>query len=135
MAALDAGAIGWLLVQTFWVGGLWLLHFVVFPALNKLGLAPLLQEEVATVLSPLLVGLAAVCAALQVLVLIRAERVASLWRDMRGQLLLTVLGMATSYFLVRHWWPDSGRWLLFSYLVVAFCGLLLVLQPVPVRRG
>ncbi|MDX4007597.1 DUF4149 domain-containing protein, partial [Pseudomonas aeruginosa] len=38
---MRAGAISWLLAQTFWVGGLWLLQFVVLPALAKTGLAPL----------------------------------------------------------------------------------------------
>lgn len=108
-----------------------MLHFLLLPAIAKLGLAPLLVEEVARAVRPLLVGLAGVCAVLQVLVLIRAERLASLWRDIRGQLLLTVLVMAASYFGVRHYWPGGGLWLMFSYLVMAFCGLLLVLQPVP----
>ncbi len=134
-AALGAGSISWLLAQTFWVGGLWLLHFVMLPALAKLGWAPLLVEEVADALTPLLVGLTVVCAVLQVVVLVRAERWASLWRDMRGQLLLCVLIMAAGYFTARQWWPDARPWLLFSYLVLAFCGLLLVLQPVPARRS
>lgn len=132
---LSAGAIGWLLVQTFWVGGLWLLHFVVLPALSKFGLAPLLVGDISATLTPLLVGLTAFCAGLQAVVLIRAERLVSVWRDLRGQLLLVVLVMAGSYFVARQWWPDAGRWMLFSYLVMAFCGLLLVLQPVPMRRG
>ena len=123
----DAGAISWLLAQTLWVGGLWLLHFLLLPAIAKIGLASLLVEEIGNTLRPLLVGLAAVCAGLQVLVLIRAERLASLWRDSRGQLLLVVVLIAGSYFAV----PEAELWLLFSYLVMAFCGLLLVLQPVP----
>ncbi|MCG4454377.1 DUF4149 domain-containing protein [Pseudomonas sp. MMS21-TM103] len=126
-----AGAISWLLAQTFWVGGLWLLHFLVLPAIAKLGLAPLLVEEIASAVRPLVVGLAGVCAVLQVVVLIRAERLPSLWRDMRGQLLLAVLVMAASYFGVRHFYSAGGLWLMFSYLVMAFCGLLLVLQAVP----
>lgn len=128
---LNAGAISWLLAQTFWVGGLWLLHFLLLPAIAKLGLAPLLVEEIASVVRPLLVGLVGVCAVLQMLVLIRVERLASLWRDMRGQLLLTVLVMAASYFAVHHFGFGGGLWLMFSYLVMAFCGLLLVLQPLP----
>ncbi len=107
----------------------------MLPALAKLGLAPLLVEEVADALTPLLIGLAAVCAVLQMVVLVRAERLASLWRDTRGQLLLCVLFMAAGYFAARQWWPDARSWLLFSYLVLAFCGLLLVLQPVPARRS
>jgi hypothetical protein len=127
----DAGAISWLLAQTLWVGGLWLLHFLLLPAISKVGLASLLVEEIANALRPLLVGLAAVCAGLQVLVLIRAERLASLWRDARGQLLLVVVAMAGSYFAARKLLPGTDLWLMFSYLVIAFCGLLLVLQPVP----
>lgn len=132
--ARDAGAISWLLAQTLWVGGLWLLHFLLLPAIANTGLASLLVEEIGNSLRALLVGLAAVCAGLQVLVLIRAERLASLWRDMRGQLLAVVVAMAASYFMARLYWPGAELWLMFSYLVMAFCGLLLVLQPVPSRK-
>ncbi|WP_137820299.1 DUF4149 domain-containing protein [Pseudomonas sp. 2FG] len=132
---LKAGAISWQLAQTFWVGGLWLLHFILLPALGKMGLAPLLIEEIAGTLGPLLVGLAAFCAFLQLLVLLQAERWSSLWRDMRGQLLLTILLMAASYLALHEWRPEAVRWLLFNYLVLALCGLLLVLQPVPGGEG
>ena len=128
---MQAGVISWQLAQTFWVGGLWLLHFVMLPALSKLGLAPLLVDEITAQLAPLLVGFAAVCALLQVLVLLRVEGGASLWRDIRGQLLLTAILMAVAYLTVAHWLPGNLRWLLFSYLVLAFCGLILVLQPAP----
>ncbi len=134
-ATLRAGSISWQLTQTFWVGGLWLLHFAVLPALPKAGLAPLLVAEVAALLSPLLVGFTACCALLQGVVLIQAEGVGSLWRDMRGQLLLTVQLLAASYLGVHYWLPEALRWLSFSYLLLALCGLLLVLQPVPGMGG
>ncbi|MNZ70863.1 hypothetical protein D3C78_892140 [compost metagenome] len=123
-----------MLAQTFWVGGLWLLRFVVLPSLEKIGLAPLLVESVAAVLIPLLVGFTGFCAALQALVLVQMRGVASLWRDVRGQLLLAVLLMAGAYFAVNSIAPDAQRWLLFNYLVLALCGLLLVLQPAPGRE-
>ncbi|MEK1940566.1 MAG: DUF4149 domain-containing protein, partial [Pseudomonas sp.] len=41
---VDIGAVAWRLVQTFWVGGLWLLHFVMLPALERIGIAPMLVE-------------------------------------------------------------------------------------------
>jgi hypothetical protein len=128
---LRAGGISWQLAQVFWVGGLWLLHFVMLPALGKFGLASLLVEEIASGLRPLLVGFAAFCAGLQMLVLAQAERWSSLWRDLRGQLLVTVLLMAALFFAVRAWQPQALWWLQFNYLVLAFCGLLLVLQPLP----
>ncbi|MEP9318369.1 DUF4149 domain-containing protein [Pseudomonas sp. LABIM340] len=131
--SLNAGTISWLLAQTFWVGGLWLLQFVVLPALDKIGLAPLLVETVADGLKPLLLGFAGFCVLLQALVLWQARGLAAFTRETRGQLLLTVLVMAAAYFVVRQVAPDAERWLLFNYLVVALCGLLLVLQPAPGR--
>jgi len=128
---LQAAAVSWQLAQTFWVGGLWLLHFVLLPALSKYGLAPLLVDEVGAALSRLLVGFSGFCALLQLLVLIQNGRLNSILRDIRGQLLLTVELLALTYFLVSYWLPDAYRWLVFNYLVLAFCGLLLVLQPIP----
>ncbi|WP_343577138.1 DUF4149 domain-containing protein [Pseudomonas sp.] len=129
----SAGTISWLLAQTFWVGGLWLLQFVMLPALGKIGLAPLLVDAVAQALKPLLLGFAGFCALLQALVLWQARGIAAFMREMRGQLLLSVLVMTVVYFGVRQVAPDAERWLLFNYLVVALCGLLLVLQPAPGR--
>ncbi|WP_397378164.1 DUF4149 domain-containing protein [Pseudomonas sp.] len=132
-AGRDAGSISWLLAQALWVGGLWLLHFLLLPAIAHAGLASLLVEEISNALRPLLMGLAAFCAGLQVFVLVHAKGLSSLWRDTRGQLLIAVEMMAGSYFVVRQLVATADLWLMFSYLAVAFCGLLLVLQPVPVR--
>lgn len=132
---LNAGAMLWQLTQMLWVGGVWLLHVGLLPVLGQIGLAPLLIEEIGNALSALLVGFSAVCIVLQVLVLVRAEGLASLWRDMRGQLLLVALCACTMYFVVRLGLSDVERWQLFSYLVLAFSGLVLVLQPVPGWSG
>ncbi len=105
----------------------------MLPALAKIGLAPLLVDAVADALKPLLLGFAGFCALLQALVLWQAHGFAAFTREMRGQLLLSVLVMTMVYFGVRQVAPDAERWLLFNYLVVALCGLLLVLQPAPGR--
>ena len=131
---LRAGAITWQLAQTFWVGGLWLLQFVVLPALGKIGLAPLLIHEVASSLRPLLIGFAAFCAVLQLLVLVQVNGLRSILKDVRGQLLLAVLALAASYFVVQAGFVRFDFWLLFSYLVIALGGLMLVVQPPPGRE-
>ncbi|SDZ40604.1 MFS transporter [Pseudomonas sp. NFIX28] len=125
----------WQLTQMLWVGGVWLLHVGLLPVLGQIGLAPLLIEEIGNALSLLLVGFSVVCVVLQMLVLIRAEGMASLWRDMRGQLLLMALYACAMYFVVRFGLSDAERWQLFSYLVLGFSGLVLVLQPVPGWSG
>jgi hypothetical protein len=125
----------WQLTQMLWVGGVWLLHIGLLPVLGRIGLAPLLIEEIDKMLSALLVVFAAACGILQVLVLIQAEGLRSLWRDIRGQLLLLVLYASAMYFVVRVGLPEAVRWQLFSYLVLGFSGLVLVLQPVPEWSG
>jgi hypothetical protein len=129
-----AGIITWQLAQTFWVGGLWLLQFMVLPALGRIGLAPLLVEEIAGSLKPLLVGFAAFCSALQALVLVQVTGLRGLCRDVRGQLLLAVGLLAGSQLLMQAGWFESLYWASFSYLVMALCGLMLVLQPAPGRE-
>lgn len=133
----DTGSrIAWQLAQTFWVGGLWLLQFVLLPAMaQRTGLAPLLVEDVAATLRPLMMGLVAVCVALQSLVLLRTRGLPALWRDVRGQLLLVVAALAASHLGLVAMGIDGGYWLAFSVLVTALLGLMLVLQPPPQRAG
>ncbi|MBN3865282.1 MFS transporter [Pseudomonas frederiksbergensis] len=121
----------WQLTQMLWVGGLWLLHIGLLPVLGRIGLAPLLIDEIAGMLNTLMVGFAAASVIFQALVLVQAEGLASLWRDIRGQLLLMALYGCAMYFAVRFGWPQALRWQLFSYLVLGFSGLVLVMQPVP----
>ena len=132
---MRGGTIAWLLAQTFWVGGLWLLHFVVLPASAKVGLAPLLVDELAEALRPLLVGFAGFCVVLQAFVLLPLTGLARFAAELRGQLLLATLLLAISFFIERSGMFASSYWSQFSYLAMAFCGLLLVLQPPPGREG
>ena len=132
---LHAGAMLWQLTQMLWVGGLWLIHIGLQPALGRIGLAPLLIDEVASAFEVLVVGFAALCVIFQALVLVQAEGLGSLWRDFRGQVLLMALYACAMYVAVRVGWPDAQRWQVFSYLVLGFSGLVLVMQPVPGWSG
>ena len=132
---LRAGAISWRLAQTFWVGGLWLLYFVLLPALEHYGLAPLLLEDISASLIPLLLGFAGFCVVLQKLVLLQQRGLRSLWADFRGQLLLAVLLLVAGFF-AGPWLGLAGNsWQLFCYMAVAACGLVLVLRAIPPHIG
>ena len=123
----------WRLSQMFWVGGLVLLHLAILTVLDQTGLVPLLIKGFVGIPGALLVGFAAVCAIVQMAVLVRIERVSSIWRDVRGQLLLVALFSALSYYSLGLWLPSAVHWQLMSYLFLGLAGLLLVLQPVPGR--
>ena len=129
LPAVRSGRVAWQLSQTLWVGGVWVLHFVLLPALERFGLAPLLIDEIAAFMRPVLIGFAAVCVLLQCLLVWMVLR-RPIWRDLRGQMLLLVLLAAAAFFLVAAL-PNGAYWQLFSYLVVAFAGLVLILQPRP----
>ena len=103
--------------------------------LEQTGLAPLLIDEVANLSGTLLVAFAGFCAVLQMVVLVQAERLSSLWLDVRGQLLLIAALASVSYYVLYQWLPDAVRWQLLSYLMLALSGLLLVIQPVPGESG
>ena len=133
-AARDGAANAWVLLQTLWVGGIWVLHFLVLPGLASVGLAPLLIEEVARTLVPQMVGVALWAGLLQVLLLLRQRGVSALWRERSGQLLLAVLAFSLAFLVSLVLWPQALRWQLFSYLLLAFFGMLLVVQPVPRKR-
>ena len=121
----------WQLTQMLWVGGLWLLHIGLLPVLGGIGLAPLLIDEIAGMLNALMVAFAAACLIFQALVLVQAEGLASLWRDFRGQVLLMALYACAMFVAVRVGWPEAQRWQEFSFLILGFSGLILVMQPVP----
>jgi uncharacterized membrane protein YGL010W len=130
---LRAAAIGWRLSQTLWVGGLWLLYFLVMPALEHYGLAPLLLQEIGSLLMRALLGVSAACVLVQ-LMLLAATPAVHLRRDPRAGLLLAALLLVASHFLLPLLGLESRAWQLFSYLATAACGLSLLLLPVPGER-
>lgn len=123
-----------MLLQTLWVGGIWVLHFLVLPGLSQVGLASLLIEEIARTLVPQMVGVTLVAALLQALLLVRQCAWSALWTRRSGQLLLAVLAVSLAFLISLALWPHAMRWQLFSYLLLAFFGFLLALQPVPRKR-
>jgi predicted membrane-bound spermidine synthase len=110
---------------------MWLLYFVLLPALEHYGLAPMLRDELATSLLPLMLGFAGLCGLLQALVLVQVCGWRSLWRDLRGQVLLATLLLVAGYFAATGLGLVGARWQAFCYLAAGACGLVLLLQLVP----
>ncbi len=122
----------WQLTQMLWVGGLWLLHIGLLPVLGRIGLAPLLVDEIAGMLNTLMVGFATACVGFSGF---GAGSGQGPCQSMARYSWATaddgaVWGGAM-YFAVHVGWPHAAHWQLFSYLVLGFSGLVLVMQPVP----
>lgn len=132
-AGLQAGALAWKLALTFWVGGMWMMHFVLLPMLAQSGMAGLLVESAGDQLRPVLVGFAAFCAVWQLLILLSAIGGRAWWSDLRAQLLISVLLLGGVYAGGMYWAPEWLFGQYFCFVAQALCGLFLVLQPVPQR--
>ncbi|WP_338213870.1 hypothetical protein [Halopseudomonas aestusnigri] len=118
----------WQLLLTLWVGSVWSLHFVFLPALEQSGLAPLLVDDAALNVRPAVLGISAVAMLLQLFVLVVRVR-GAIWRDVRAQVLVLALAAVGAFFLFRG--AGNQLLMLMSYLVVAFAGLVLAVQPRP----
>ncbi|SEG54476.1 hypothetical protein SAMN05216586_10973 [Halopseudomonas aestusnigri] len=124
----EGGRVVWQLLLTLWVGSVWSLHFVFLPALEHSGLAPLLVDDAALTLRPAVLGISAVAMLLQFVVLVVRVR-GAIWRDVRTQVLVLALAAVGAFFLFRG--AGNQLLMLMSYLVVAFAGLVLAVQPRP----
>jgi len=124
----EGGRVGWQLLLTLWVGSVWSLHFVFLPALEQSGLAPLLVDDAALTLRPAVLAISAVAMLLQLFVLVVRVR-GAIWRDVRAQVLVLALAAVGAFFLFRG--AGNQLLMLMSYLVVAFAGLVLAVQPRP----
>ena len=124
----EGGRVVWQLLLTLWVGSVWSLHFVFLPALEQSGLAPLLVDDAALTLRPAVLGISAVAMLLQLFVLVGRVR-GAIWRDVRAQVLVLALAAVGAFFLFRG--AGNQLLMLMSYLVVAFAGLVLAVQPRP----
>ena len=124
----EGGRVVWQLLLTLWVGSVWSLHFVFLPALEQSGLAPLLVDDAALTLRPAVLGISAVAMLLQLFVLVVCVR-GAIWRDVRAQVLVLAMAAVGAFFLFRG--AGNQLLMLMSYLVVAFAGLVLAVQPRP----
>ncbi|GMQ55291.1 hypothetical protein YSKK_31550 [Halopseudomonas aestusnigri] len=124
----EGGRVVWQLLLTLWVGSVWSLHFVFLPALEQSGLAPLLVDDAALNVRPAVLGISAVAMLLQLFVLVVRVR-GAIWRDVRAQVLVLALAAVGAFFLFRG--AGNQLLMLMSYLVVAFAGLVLAVQPRP----
>ncbi|MBV4474649.1 MFS transporter [Pseudomonas sp. B2M1-30] len=126
-------AILWQLSQVFWVGGLWVFHVGLVPALRIIGLAPLLVDDLAAQIDRWLIGVAAVGVLTQLVVLARVAGVSAWWRVFSGQILLVGLAACFGYYLLHYGISVDERWQMFCFVVLGISGLVLVAQSVPVR--
>lgn len=126
-------AVLWQLAQVFWVGGLWVFHVGLVPALKVSGLAPLLVQDVSAQIDRWLIGVAAVGLLTQLAVLARVRGVSAWWRLFSGKLLLAGFTACMGYYTLRYGVSVGERWQVFCFVVLGLSGIALVAQPVPTR--
>lgn len=128
---MQAPRITWQLAQTFWVGAVWMLHFVFLPVLGKVGFADVLVHEVDKGMRPMVMGFAFLCGLMQLVSLGQSLHWQRMWQDLRTKLLFAVLVLSASFFVIWFALPKLIFWQMYCYIALAVLGLLLVIQPSP----
>ncbi|OLS62489.1 MFS transporter [Pseudomonas putida] len=133
LGGLPVEAILWQLAQVFWVGGLWVFHVGLVPALKVSSLAPLLVQDISVQIDRWLIGVAALGLLTQMAVLLRLRGVAAFGKLFSGKLLLVGFTACIGYYTLRYGVSAGERWQVFCFVVLGFSGIALVAQPVPTR--
>lgn len=121
----------WVLLQSLWVGGIWVTLLVVFPALGKSVLAPILVYEIITGLEPRLIILILICTFVQLVLFIKTSGFILLFKNVTG------VGI-TLAFLVSVVFLISSKMQLFGYhtrgsllFFIAFLGIIVMFYLPP----
>lgn len=115
----------WALLQSFWVGGIWLTLLIIFPSIGKSLSAPILIYGVIADLEPQIIIFVMVCTVLQLGLFFKISGFTCLFKQLIGSGLLAVL-LVTIIFLVLHYFGMlSYKMRGFLYIVTAFLGLFL----------
>lgn len=121
----------WVLLQSLWVGGIWISILVVYPALNKSLLAPILVYGVIAELGPKIILATVVCSLLQLILFVKGAGLVALIKTPIGQSLLLVL-LAGLIFLLLHTQQMLGyRVHAFLYVAIGLFGVFLMFHLPP----
>jgi len=122
---------GWVLLQSLWVGGIWISILVIYPALNKSLLAPILVYGLIAELGPKIILATVVCSLLQLLLFIKGAGVIALLKSPIGQSLLLVVGAGLVFLLLHHSQLLGLRMHAFLYVSIGLFGVFLMFHLPP----
>lgn len=130
---LPTTAVLWNLLLTLWLGAHLATLLFFLPLLEKVGFAPLLQQEVTKLLKPGLLVITILTVAVQLLIQLRCYGFTSVFQQLRGQLLLAI--WLISILLIPLGQHFAGHLIVrVAYGIILGCGLLLLTQPAPQTR-
>lgn len=128
---LHTTAVTWMLAQTLWVGAHASYVLIFMPALRKIGFAPMLLNEVNTVMRPALLVLTLMALVVQLLALWRTKPLVAWVSELRGQLVLVALMLCVFLLVAQPLQVDASAWVRLAYGSLLSVGLLLLIQPLP----
>lgn len=121
----------WVLIQSLWVGGMWLTLLIIFPALDKSVLAPILAYNVIIELAPRVILVAAICIFIQLILYIRITRFTLFFKDGTGTILLTALVLSVLFLVLHYLKLASYQVQTYLYVVISILGVFIMFRLPP----
>ena len=115
----------WALLQSFWVGGIWLTLLIVFPTIGKSLSAPILAYGVIADLEPRIITFIVVCTFLQLGLFLKVSGIRLLFKSSVGIGLLAVFLVTTTFLALNYLGLLNYKGRGFLYMITAFLGLFL----------
>lgn len=121
----------WLLLQSLWVGGIWISILVIYPALNQSLLAPILVYGIVVELGSKVIFATIVCSLLQVLLLVKGAGLFALIKTAIGQGLLIVVTVSVGFLLLHNQQLLDYKSSAFIYITIGLFGVFLMFHLPP----
>lgn len=121
----------WALLQSFWVGGIWLTLLIVFPSIGKSLYTPILAHGVIADLESRVIAFIAACTILQFGLFLKVSGLRSLCKSLIGLGLLTVLIIVCVFLVLNYLGLLNYKVRGFLYILTAFFGLFLTFLAPP----
>lgn len=128
---LHTAAVIWMLAQTLWVGAHASYLLIFMPALQQIGLAPLLLSEVHAVVRPGLLVLTLMALGIQMLALWRSKPLMQWITELRGLLVVMAVVLCLLLLVAQSMQLTAAPWARLAYGGLLSMGLLLLIQPLP----
>lgn len=113
----------WVFLQSLWVGGVWISLLIIFPAIGKTLLSPILVYDVIAQIESKVIATVAVCVSLQLFMFCRVSTYKQLYKTLMGIGMIIVLVLSVTFLTMHHFHLFDYKLRGMLFIVIALLGL------------
>lgn len=121
----------WVFLQSLWVGGVWISLLIIFPAIGKTFLSPILVYDVIAQIEFKVIAAVAVCVSLQLFMFFRVSTYKQLYKSLIGIGMIIVLVLSVIFLTMHHFHLFDYKLQGMLFIAIALLGLFFTLLVPP----